>query len=199
VAVLPKPLDEAAFVQLKAEAIKEASGADVGVVRGMPPGWVRFKDAALPPAGPVTRHDLALANGLYPEFITVCELTGEKLLACYVGQGKGAQDRCLGSTVVPDKNHPNYKPGLSLTVAEIDPNKTYRMACDFTTALAYGHKGKPPPVLYVKNLKEFMEHPNISLSVSKAWLTDLDVTTALIARLQKEKKDKDGAPAAPQH
>ncbi len=132
---LDRPLDYLQILRLKADAVREAAGADVGVIWEHTPPWNRWGDWL--PAGPVTLNDLA-AIDMFPENIGVAEMSGAELL-----HGKPS-----ASTVVADRRDPAYDGKTHLSAADIDPAKTYRVAMGFFGMPSYGAETERMPKLF---------------------------------------------------
>jgi len=132
---LDRPLDYLQVLRLKADAVREAAGADVGVIWEHTPPWNRWRDS-LPP-GPVTLNDLATID-MFPENIGVAEMSGAELL-----HGKPA-----ASTMVADRSDPAYDGKTHLSAADIDPGKTYHVATGYFGMPSYGAEPERMPKLF---------------------------------------------------
>jgi predicted esterase len=114
---LEQPLDYLQFLRLKADAIREATGADIGVIWEHTPSWNRWGTGL--PAGPVTLHDLATLD-MFPENIMLADMTGAEL--------RRRNGRLAAWTVVADKREPARDGQTILAATDIDSGKTYRVA-----------------------------------------------------------------------
>jgi hypothetical protein len=131
---LDRPLDYLQILRLKADAVREAAGADVGVIWEHTPPWNRWGDSL--PAGPVTLNDLATID-MFPENIGVAEMSGAELL----------HNKPSASTVVADRRDPACD-GKNLLSADIDPAKTYRVAFGYFGTPSYGAAPERMPKLF---------------------------------------------------
>jgi hypothetical protein len=169
----------AEILQLEADAIREAAGADVGVADTQPgfnqwKCWIR--------KGPITINDVAVTNSL-PEFIMTCEMKGAQL--------KGFLASVKYSTAVKSKDDPAYDPDSSLVISEIDDAKTYRIAADYSFcdggALGYGVNPSkmPKPHFFFTSTKEFLAHEGTSLKCSNLRQTEIEVAEAIVNYIKK--------------
>jgi hypothetical protein len=132
---LDRPFDYLQVLRLKADAVREAAGADVGVIWEHTPSWNRWGDSL--PAGPVTLSDLATID-MFPENIGVAEMSGAELLG-----GKPS-----ASTVLADRRDPAYDGKNHLSADQIDPAKTYRVAFGYFGTPSYGAEPERMPKLF---------------------------------------------------
>ncbi len=133
---LERPFDYPQILRLKADAIREATGADVGVIWEHTPPWNRWGDSL--PAGTVTLHDLATIDML-PEYIGVAEMTGADLLR---------HGQPSAWTVVADGQDGAYDGKTHLAANEIDPAKIYRVAMGCFGMPSYGAEPSRMPKLF---------------------------------------------------
>jgi len=167
---------------LKADAIQEATGADVGLVGALTPGPNRW--GGFLKAGPVTLNDLATTQ-MFPDYIMTCKVTGKQL--------KGILAKATVSTVVRDKSAPSYRQGRTLTVDAIQDGKLYTMAADYASCsgvLSYRadtSKIKEAPIVF-KDPAAFHAYDGLSLPCSELRQTDIEVTEALAAYFRKRGK-----------
>jgi len=174
---LGKPFDFTQILRLRADATREATGADVAVMSSYPPGWNRWASSL--PAGPVTVHDIA-TTAMFPEYIALCGVRGE-VLANLV-------KRAAASTVLAHKRDPSYQPGRSLALSEINPQKAYRVAMSCYGLPSYGVEPKKMPKLFFfTSPKEFLASGHTSLPVRNLRQIPLEFTEA-VARYIKERK-----------
>ncbi len=132
---LQRPLDYLQILRLKADALREATGADVGLIWEHTPPWNRWGDSLS--AGPVTLNDLA-AIDMFPENIGVAEMAGAEL----------RHANPAAWTVVADRRDPAYDGKTHLCVADIDPAKTYRVAMGYFGTPSYGAEPERMPKLF---------------------------------------------------
>jgi len=132
---LERAFDYPQFLRLKTDAMREAAGADVGVIWEHTPPWNRWGDSL--PAGPVTLHDLATIDML-PENIGVAEMTGAELL----------HSRPSATTLVADRRDPAHDGKAHLSAADIDPARTYRVAMGYFGMPSYGAEPDRMPKLF---------------------------------------------------
>jgi pimeloyl-ACP methyl ester carboxylesterase len=132
---LERPFDYPQILRLKADAVREAAGADVGVIWEHTPPWNRWGESL--PAGPVTLNDLATID-MFPENIGVAEMRGAELL-----HGKPS-----ASTIVADRRDGAYDGKTHPAAGEIDPAKTYRVATGYFGMPSYGAEPGRMPKLF---------------------------------------------------
>ena len=133
---LERPFDYPQILRLKADAVREAAGADVGIIWEHTPSWNRWGDSL--PAGPITLHDLATID-MFPENISVAEMTGAELLR---------EHRPAAWTIVADKLDPAWDGMAHLAASEMDPAKTYRVAMGYFGMPSYGAEPDRMPKLF---------------------------------------------------
>ena len=174
--------DLTALQRLKADAIREATGADAAIAWGYPPGYNRWKNYLK--RGPVTLSDVAVTQML-PEYAMLCEVTGARLKA-FVSQS-------LAGTVLRHKSDPAYDPKTSLLFSQIDDKKTYTMATDYSACssgrLTYGiNLRKMPKLFYFKSPLEFAAHKAASLPCSRLRQSDVELAEAIARYVRKRGK-----------
>ncbi len=166
---LQSPMDAFELMRLRADAVREATGADVGWIGAATPSYATWRTTL--PAGPITLHDLATLDML-PEYIVVGEVSGKTLLELI--------DRSPFHTVLDNLGDPAYDATNSLVRADIDPEKTYRIAT--------GHHGRPayraepkrmPPLLSFSSPEEFVASGSASLPIRNMRQLPLEVTEAV--------------------
>jgi hypothetical protein len=173
-----KPFDCLQVLQLKADAIREAAGVDIGIVWSHTPGWNRW--ATTIPAGPVSLHQLATLDML-PEYVYVGEMKGASLLR---QRGEPAAWSLLG-----DPREPGFVAGKTLTVADIQTGKTYRVAYGCFGAPAYGVNPPQMPKLFKwSTQEEFLAGPTTSMPVTNLVQTPLQVVEAVARYVRKRGK-----------
>jgi hypothetical protein len=124
---------------LVGDAVREATGADVGVVGRFPPGFNQWRGWL--DAGPITRNEVATLRML-PEFIVTADVTGQQL--------RRLVERSVATTVTTGPA--DQKTGL-LALDDIDDDLTYTVAADYS-ALNGG------PLRYTHGKTGFKEIPN---------------------------------------
>ena len=150
-AVLAKPLDYLQVLRLKAEAIREAAGAEVGVIWDHTPGWNRWGTSL--PAGPVTLSDLAMLDML-PEYVLTAQVAGAELV-------RGGHSPAAASTLFADPREPGYDPKTCLARGDIDPKRTYRVAMGHFGLPSYGAEpGKMPKLFRFATGEDFQADPH---------------------------------------
>ncbi len=132
---LERSLDYAQILRLKADAVREATGADAGIIWEHTPTWNRWGDSL--PAGPVTLHDLATVD-MFPESIVLADMTGADL--------RRAQP--AASTMVADQRESAYDGKAHLAAGDLVPAKTYRVAMGYFGQPAYGAEPGQMPKLF---------------------------------------------------
>ena len=108
---IARPLDRGQILRLRAAAIRQVAGTDVGLIWKDGPDYLRWSDCL--PAGPVTVADLATLDGL-PEYVMVGRMTGSQL--CRL--------KPAASTIVKDATDPLYKQGQTLAADESSPRRS---------------------------------------------------------------------------
>ena len=174
---LAAPLGPGQILRLRADAIREATGADVGIIGAYTPGHVRWRDSL--PAGPVTLHDLATCDAL-PKYVMLGDVSGATL-ASLVG-------RASASTVLSDEREPAYAEGGFLLAKDIDPKKTYRVAMDYGGSAYGANYRKMPKLFYFTTPEEFLAGKHVSLPVRNLRQIPLQVAEAVAAYIGKRKK-----------
>jgi len=162
------------FHRLKADAIREATGADVGLVAGLPGGWTWWRTRL--PAGPVTLNDLATFE-MCPEHVLTFKTTGEVL--------KGILERAAASTVLADEADPSYDPKTSLLMGKIDPAGTYTVAAPRLPLAWSGNARQAPKLFHWRTPEEFTACEALSLPLRDARYTDIQSVEAIAAYVRK--------------
>jgi len=173
---LASPLEAGQILRLRAEAIREAAGADVGIIQSYTPGYLRWRESL--PAGCVSLHDLATLDAL-PRYVMVGEVAGADLT--------GLLRKCAASTVLTDKRHPAYEAGKSLLAAEIDPKKTYRVASACGLSAYRADWRNMPQAFFFNSPEEFLAGKHVSLPVRRLRQLPIDVTEAVADYIRKRK------------
>jgi len=157
---LAKPFDVPQILRLRADAIREATGADAGIIATHTPGWNRWRTTL--PAGPVTTHDLATIDML-PEYVALADVAGEELARMAA--------RASAATPLP---HP------------VEPQKTYRVAMGYHGLPAYGAEpGKMPKLHFFTSPDEFLAGGHTSLPVRNLRHTAIDIAKAAADFIRK--------------
>lgn len=164
---------------LKADALREITGADVGLIGSLVPGPNRWRGFL--PAGPVTLNDLATTH-MFPDYIMTAKVTGAEL--------KGILDRATVSTVLGDETDPAFRQGRSLTREQIRDEKVYTVAADYSACsnvLSYGadtSRIRKTPLIFTTPAS-FDAHEALRLPCADLRQTDIEVTEALAAYIEK--------------
>lgn len=173
-----KPFDYLQLLRLRADALRETAGVDVGIVWEHVPSWNRWNNSLA--AGPVTMQDLATQDQL-PEYVCVGEMKGSELVRPRGGPAAWS--------LLADKTEPGYEEGKTLTVADIQPDKTYRIAYAFNGAPSYGAEpGKMPKLFKWTTQEEFLAGAGARIGVRNVVQTPLQTTEAVAQYIQKRKK-----------
>jgi len=172
---LSAPLSRDQVLRLRAEAAREATGADAGIIFEHTPGWSRWREGLGP--GEVTAHDLATIDGL-PEYVATADVSGKQL--------SDLLGRAAASTVFADRRHPRYAAGRGLAVADIEAARTYRVAMGSRGLPSYGAEPKEmPPLHFFRTPEEFVAGGNTSLPVRNLRTTDIEMSAALVRHVAK--------------
>lgn len=175
---LDAPLDAFQLMRLRADAIREATGADIGWIGGFTPPYTTWRSAL--PAGPVTLHDFATLDML-PEYVVLGEVSGEALLQLL--------DRSPFHTVLTGRSDPAYDAETSLVRADVDPLRTYRIATGYRGRPAYRAEPKRlPPVLLFHSVDEFLAPGRTSLPIRNMRQLPLEMTETVARYIQKRGK-----------
>ncbi|HUT33317.1 MAG TPA: 5'-nucleotidase C-terminal domain-containing protein [Planctomycetota bacterium] len=159
---LAQPFGYTQLLRLRADAIREAAGADVGLIADHTPGWNHWRSSL--PAGPVTLHDIATVDML-PEFVVLCDVAGSALT--------GLLKDAAATTVL----------------AEPDSAKTYRVAMGHYGRPAYGAEpSKMPKLHYFETPEQFLAGGHTSFPVRNMHAVPMDVTEAVAAYIRKRGK-----------
>lgn len=175
------PFHFTALQRLRADAAREAVGADAALVYRYPPRWNRWQTSL--PAGPVRLHGIAVCN-MFPEYITLADMRGEDL--------KEAVRTASASSVLLDRRDPAYDAKTSLLLADIDPQRMYKVALDYsglsTRALTFrSEPTKLPPLLTFASAEEFLgAHAGNRLFLRNPRLTDVEYTEAIARYFRKQ-------------
>ena len=166
---LSAPLDYGQILRLRADAIREATGADIGLIWGYTPGYIRWQQHLA--AGPVTIHDLARTDAL-PEYIQLCEVKGSGLY------GTNSRGRKVGALL--------GAPAATIAIADVDPKKTYVMATNYHGLPAYGAEPKKmPDPFFFESIDAFLAGKYVSVPVRKLRQIPLTVNEAVAAYIKK--------------
>ncbi|HET6429802.1 MAG TPA: hypothetical protein VFJ30_15405, partial [Phycisphaerae bacterium] len=172
------PFDYLQLLRLRADALREVTGADVGVIWSHTPGWNRWADSM--PAGPVTLQALGTQDAL-PEQVCVGEMTGKDLLR---PRGEPA-----AWSLLADTRQPEYVAGKTLAVSDIDPAKTYRVAMGFHGLPAYGtNPSKMPRLFPWSTQEEFLADKNNSIRIRNLTRTPMQVAEAVARYVRSHRK-----------
>lgn len=173
---LERPLDYLQILRLKADAVREAAGADVGVIWEHTPSWNRWGDSL--PAGPVTLGDLATID-MFPENISMAEMTGAELLHA------GAS----ASTLVQDRRDPACDGKTHLARSEIDPARTYRVAMGYFGMPSYGAEpGRMPKLFPFATPEDFLAVKSNHAPLANFRQLPLQVVEATAQYIQRHKR-----------
>jgi len=169
---LTMAFDYTQVLRLRADAIREATGADVGLVWGYTPGYLRWRNTL--DAGPVTIEDLAQVEAL-PEYIQLFEVKGSRL---YGTDSRGRTGGYLLSA-----------PAVTMAIKEVDPKKTYTVASNFYGLPAYGAEPrKMPDPFFFGSIDEFLAGKHVSVPVRKLRQIPMTVNEAVAAYIKKRGK-----------
>ena len=173
-----KPFDYLQILRLRADALREATGADIGIVWAHTPPWNRWNNGLA--AGPVTMQDVATQDQL-PEYVCVGEMKGSELT--------GRRGGPAAWSLLADKTEPAFEAGKTLTVADIQPGKIYRVACGFFGAPSYGAEPPRMPKLFKWTTpEEFLAAPGAHIPVRNVIQTPLQTAEA-VARYVRGHKE----------
>ena len=166
-------LNRGQILRLRAEAIREAAGTQVGIIWKDSPEYLRWSECL--PAGPVSVADLASVDAL-PEYVMLGEMTGSQLTRL----------RPAASTILRDSTEPLYKEGESLTVDQLEPEKVYRVAMGCWGIPSYRAEPKRMPKLFrFGSQKEFEANENVAVFVQNLRQTPIEVTEAVVRYIRK--------------
>jgi len=174
--VLTQSFDYMQLLRLQADAIREATGAEIGIVAGHTPRHLRWRERL--PAGPVTMHDLATLDAL-PQYVSTGTMSGEDL----------AGQRRFQPAAWTVRTDPRQNEGQSgeLAMEGLDPAKTYRVALAYRGIPAYrAEPGKMPPLWKFTSAEDFLASPYTGISVSDLALTPLEVSVAVADYIRKQ-------------
>jgi len=166
------PFDYTQILRLRADAVREATGADLGLIWAYTPSYIRWQQHLAP--GPVTIHDLARTDAL-PEYIQLCEVKGSALYS--VDERGRKRGILLGA------------PAATMAIKDVDPKKTYVMATNYHGLPAYGvNHHKMPDPFFFENIEEFLAAKHTSVPVRKLRQIPLTVNEAVAAYIKKRGK-----------
>lgn len=183
-----KPFGYGAILQLKANAIKEATGAEVGLYQGQPK-WNRWNTSL--PEGPLTAHDIVVTNML-PEFIMTGELSGAVLKEMVSRKDKKGNPAYY-STVFTEASGPGYDDAVTTLAKDIDEKKTYKIAAGYTLCdngslgLSAVKNKMPTPHFYFKTVKEYGAHEGTTIKCPNLIQTEVEVAEAVVRYIKKRK------------
>ncbi len=161
------------ILRLRAEAIREAAGTQVGIIWKDTPEYLRWSDCL--PAGPASVADLATVDAL-PEHVMAGEMTGSQLTRL----------RPAASTILGDSADAQYQEGESLTVDQLEPEKVYRVAMGCWGIPSYRAEPKRMPKLFrFSSEKEFEANENVGVFVQNLRQTPIEVTEAVVRYIRK--------------
>jgi hypothetical protein len=170
---LATALDRSQILRLRAAAIREAAGTDVGLIWQDTPDYQQWSDGL--PAGPVTLADLATIDML-PEYVMVGEMTGSQLVRL----------RPAASTIVRGKADPWQRADETLRIEQIEPAKVYRVAMGYWGIPAYRAEPKRLPKLFrFGSESEFVANENIGVFVQGLQQTPIEMTEAVARYIRK--------------
>jgi len=167
--VAEKPFDYLAIQQLKADALREATGAEAALIWGFTPEYLRWR--AYLRRGPITVQDLATIESL-PQYAMLCEVTGAQLKEL-------VRQAPFSSVREP---------------SDIEDGKTYTLATDYTiaasSALTYAvdPKQMPAPFVFFDSMAEFAATPAARLGSRKLRLSDVEMTKALAQYVARHRR-----------
>jgi len=174
------------ILQLKAEAIRERLGTDVGLYNSQP-GFLKWKTRF--DKGPITMNDVAMTHQ-FPEFIMTCELSGEQLKKLVLPDQRG-KTTVAHHTLCADTEDPRYDPETSILLSDIDPDKTYTIAAGYalcdrgTLGLGQDTEQMPKPYCYFASIDDFVGHEAGYARSSNLMQSDVEVTEAVMAYIEK--------------
>lgn len=173
IADLPAPLDRKQILGLRAEAIRNAARADIGIFWEDTPDYLRWTDCL--PAGPITLADLATIDAL-PEYIMVGQMRGQDLSDAHPA----------ATTLAPASGVPSFRRAELVSANQLDPSKTYTVAMGYYGIPAYRTNPKQMPELFTfSSEKEFLANENNTIIVRNLRQIPIDVTEALATHLAK--------------
>jgi predicted esterase len=174
------------ILQLKANAIKEATGTEVGLYKARP-GWNRWQTSL--PEGPLTVHDIAVVSML-PEFIMTGELSGAALKSLITRKDKKGNPAYY-STVFPEASGAGYDSAVTTLLKDIDDSKTYKISAGYSLCddgalgLGFNKNKMPSPHFYFKTLEEYDAQEGTSIRCRNLAQTELEVTEAVVRYIEK--------------
>ncbi|MBC8875598.1 MAG: prolyl oligopeptidase family serine peptidase [Planctomycetes bacterium] len=175
---LIESFDYMQLLRLEADAIREATGTVIGMICGHTPKYLRWSERLAP--GPVTLHDLATLDTL-PQYVSVAEVNGKDLMALRRFQP-------AAWTIFADRREPACSPA-DLALADVDPEKTYRVAFGYHGIPAYGTEpAKMPRLFRFGNESEFLGSERNSMFAANLKLLPLQVTEAVAQYIRKRGK-----------
>lgn len=178
IAEVEQPFDYLQLLRLRADAIRAAAEADVGVIWSHTPGHKRWRDSM--PAGPITAHDLATQDA-FPEYVCVGSMPGSRLI--------GARKSAAACSIRADRSEPGYVAGQTLAVADIDPSKTYRVAMGYHGTPCYDTTIKKMPRLFTwSTQEEFLADTNNKIIIQDLTQTPIQVAEAVANYVTGKKK-----------
>jgi len=175
---LTEPFDYMQLLRLEADAIREATGTDIGMICGHTPPYLRWSERLAP--GPLTLHDLATLDTL-PQYVSVGEVDGKDLT-------DSRRFQPAAWTIFADRREPACSPA-DLALADVDPESTYRVAFGYHGIPAYGTEpAKMPRLFRFRNESEFLGNERNSLFARNLKLLPLQVTEAVAQYIRKRGK-----------
>jgi len=176
--------DTTQMLRLRADAIREATGADIGLIWAYAPGRSRWRTRLDP--GPVTLHDVAVTD-MFPEYINLCDVSGDGLYAVpKSGRPQGILLDAAATTVLRERTDRAYDPEAAPALADIDPKRMYRVATNYYGLPAYGANVRKIPDPFVfSSPKAFLAGGHTSLPVRTLRQIPLSVGEAVAAYIAK--------------
>jgi len=159
---LAAPFSYAQLLRLRADAAREATGADVAIIGGYAPRWCRWRPSL--PAGPVTPGDLATAE-MFPEYVYLCDVRGDQL--------KRLIERGAASTT---------------DASQVEAGRTYRAALGYRGLPTYrAEPKKAPPLHAFRTPAEFLAGGATSLPVRNLRISETQMAAAVTDYVRKRK------------
>ncbi len=175
---LTAPFDYMQLLRLQADAIREATETDIGMICGHTPRYLRWSERLEP--GPVTLHDLATLDTL-PQYVSVGEVYGKDLIDTRRFQP-------AAWTIFADRGEPACT-STDLALADLEPEKTYRVAFGYHGIPAYGTEpAKMPRLFRFTSEADFLGNERNSVFARNLKLLPLQVTEAVAQYIRKRGK-----------
>lgn len=175
---LTEPFDYMQLLRLEADAIREATDADIGMICGHTPRYLRWSEQLA--SGPVTLHDLATLDAL-PQYVSVGEMYGHDLI-------DARRFRPAAWTIFADRGEAACSTS-DLVLADLEPDQIYRVAFGYHGIPAYGTEpAKMPHLVRFGNEAEFLGNERNSLFARGLKLLPLQVSEAVAQYVRKRGK-----------